>query len=147
MSKEKKDKHFIKKPIYDGGFKALRQFIGQHKRYPKAALEQKIEGTVYLKYSIDYRGNVKDIKVISSLGYGCDEEAIRLVKMLKFKVHKIRKGKILFHKSIQIHFKLPKPKKATKQALQVNYHYTSSAPKSKKSSNSSGGYTINWEVS
>ncbi len=142
MQKESKDKHFIKKPVYEGGMKAMRLFIAQQMRYPKAALEQKIEGTVYIKYSINYQGKVVNTKVISSLGHGCDEEAIRLVKLLTFKVAKIRKGKILYHKSIQIHFKLPVKKEQDNSTVQLTYHYVEKPNPKHKSKGIN--YTIKW---
>jgi len=131
MKKERKDKHFIKKPFYEGGLKALREFIGKNKKYPKAALEQKIEGTVYLRY------------VLSSLGHGCDKEAIRVVKLLQFKVQKKYAGKIKFFKTIQIHFKLPKEKPKPTTNTQVSYNIISSKKKkeSPKKKDSGGGYS------
>ena len=147
MKKEKKDKHFIKKPIYEGGRAVLKSFIKTHLKYPKKALQEKIEGTVSLKYTIDHTGKVIDTKVISSLGHGCDEEAIRLVKLLKFQVPKIRGRRVLFHKDIQIHFRLPKSKKASTPSS-FQYNYTSSTSKTEpsapesKNSKTSYHYTI-----
>ena len=141
MKKERKDKHFIKKPFYEGGLKAMREFISQHKKYPKEALEQKIEGTVYLRYTINYKGKVIDAKVLSSLGYGCDKEAIRVVKLLKFKVQKNYAGKIKFFKTIQMHFKLPKEKESPKVTNQINYNITPSASKEPKKKDNQGGYS------
>ncbi len=127
----KKDKDFIKKPAYEGGPKAMRAFIGKNLSYPQEALTEKVEGTVVLKYSIDYQGNVVDAKVISGLGYGCDEEAIRLVRLLKFEVPKNRGVKVLFHKDIKIHFRLPKQPavKAKTPARPMQYSYTVTAKK------------------
>ncbi|MEM6967082.1 MAG: energy transducer TonB [Bacteroidota bacterium] len=145
MQKERKGKHFIKKPIYEGGLKAMRAFIQQHKTYPKAALENKIEGTVYLKYTIDYQGKVIATKVIKSLGYGCDEEAVRVVQLLKFKVPKNRGVRVKFGKDIQIHFRLPKEEKLSPQpTTQINYVITpTSKPKeSSQKEQQGGGYTI-----
>ena len=144
MKKERKDKHFIKKPFYEGGLKAMREFIGKHKKYPKDALERKIEGTVYLRYTINFKGKVIDAKILSSLGHGCDKEAIRIVKLLKFKVPKNHVGKIKFFKTIQIHFKIPKEKPTPKPSTQkISYNITSS--KSKKTTppkkDSGGGYS------
>lgn len=148
MKKERKDKHFVKKPFYEGGLKALREFIGKHKKYPKKALEQKIEGTVYLRYTINYKGKVIDAKILSSLGHGCDKEAIRVVKLLKFKVQKNYTGKIKFFKTIQIHFKLPKEKPATKPSSQITYNITSSTSKkttpTKKDKGGGYSYTIKY---
>jgi len=144
MKKERKDKNFIKKPIYEGGLKALRAFISQNKKYPKDALENKIEGTVYLKYTIDHKGNVIDAKVIKSLGHGCDDEAVRVVKLLKFKVPKNRGVRVKFHKNIQIHFRIPKKKsKPQQQTVQYNYTVTPSKKVEKKEDDKKGGgYTI-----
>lgn len=119
MAKEKKEKHFVQKPIYPGGPKALRTFITKHLRYPEAAREAGVEGTVVVRYTIDYQGEVIETKVISGLHKACDEEAVRLVKLLKFRVPKQkRSGKIQFHKSIKIHFKKPKVKAPQPTAVQ-----------------------------
>lgn len=146
MQKGHKDKHFIKKPIYEGGPKAIRQFIAQHLKYPKIALEKRIEGTVALKYSIGRKGKVTEVKIVSSVGHGCDEEAIRLVKMLEFKIPKTRGIKITFHKSIKIHFRLKTvDKPAPKATMEISYQVTTTpSNKEKKLKDSSGySYTIN----
>lgn len=113
MQKKSSDKHFIKKPTYIGGLKAMRKFLDKEIKYPDSALENKIEGTVYLKYEIDYKGIVVSSRVLVHLGYGCDEEAQRIVSQLTFHVGKNpRKLKIKFTKSIKIYFRLPKKKVA-----------------------------------
>ena len=145
MHKAAKDKHFIKQPVYEGGPAAMKQFIGQHLRYPAEALENKIEGTVFVKYSINHKGEVVEAKVVTGLGHGCDEEALRLVGMLKFKGGKTRGLRVLYHKHIQIHFHLPAAKA---QPVQVAYNYVETpaqkkpgaSPKPAKKEN--GGYTI-----
>jgi len=144
MQKERKDKHFIKKPIYPGGREALKKFIRANLDYPKEALEHRIEGTVSLKYTIDYKGKVTESHVISGLGHGCDEEALRLANLLRFEVPKSgRKVRVLFHKDLHIHFRLPKKKPQKK--VQLSYQYTQGSPKSKSGKAKSGGsygYTI-----
>ncbi|MBK8490562.1 MAG: TonB family protein [Saprospirales bacterium] len=142
MQKEKKDKHFIHKPHYPGGLAAMRQLIKDNLRYPKEALTQKVEGTVVVKYAIDYKGNVVDGKVIAGIGHGCDEEAIRLVHLFKFEVPKNRKYRLRFHKDIHIHFRLPKPKPQVQQPAAVTYTVTPAAKPAKKPA--STGYTIKW---
>lgn len=118
MQKEKKDKHFIKKPVFPGGQEALKKFIRDNMRYPKGAVNSRIEGTVSLKYTINHQGKVIDAKVIKGLGYGCDEEAIRLARLLKFEVPKTRNLKVQFHKDLHVHFRLPKTRKTSPK-----YHY------------------------
>lgn len=130
MEKEKKAKHFIQQPEFPGGPKELTKFIYANLRYPAEAVEAKIEGTVMVEYDIDYKGNVVDTRILQSLGYGCDEEAVRVVRMLKFVVGRNRGVKVLFHKKAQIRFKLPVPAKAPAPVppqpanMQVNYVYT-----------------------
>ncbi|MCK6693769.1 MAG: energy transducer TonB [Thermoanaerobaculia bacterium] len=134
MEKEKKAKHFIQQPEYPGGPAALTKFIYANLRYPAAALEAKIEGTVLVEYDIDYKGNVVDTRVLQTLGFGCDEEAVRVVRLLKFAVGRNRGVKVLFHKKAHIRFKLPAPANIPVPApqpatgMQVNYVYTTAKP-------------------
>lgn len=141
MKKEAKDKHFLKKPIYDGGPKAMKAFIAENLRYPKEALENKISGTVYIRYDIDHQGNVTQAKVIKGIGCGCDEEAQRLAMLLKFHVPKNRGIRVVFHKNIQIHFRLPK-KKPVVPSAPVQYVYTKKKKESETPESKNGGYTI-----
>lgn len=142
MQKEKKDKHFVKKPIYPGGPQAMKKFIAENLKYPEEALTHKIEGTVTLKYGIDHNGVVDEVKVIAGLGHGCDEEAIRLVKLFRFEVPKHRGVKVRFHKDLHIHFRLPKKKAPAKsQPATVTYTVTSSSPKPEAEGEKPGNYT------
>ncbi len=130
MQRERKPKNFLPKATFRGGPKAMRKFIGQNLKYPPQAVKDKIEGTVVLRLSINYKGKVIKSKVKSGLGSGCDKEAQRVVSLLEFDVDtRVRKGKILFHKNINIHFRLPKKapaktKKAEPQRTQLTYTIT-----------------------
>lgn len=138
MKKEAKDKHFIKKPIYEGGPKAMKQFVRDHLQYPPEALENQIEGTVFVRYDINHQGKVTDATVIKGIGYGCDEEAIRITRLLSFTVPKTRGLRVIFHKNIQIHFRLPPKKNSEPVTFQYNY-----IEKPKPSGTAEGGgYTI-----
>jgi TonB family protein len=68
-------------PLPKGGMAKFRAKIYNNLKYPKDALEQGIEGTVYVKFMVDENGNVpKDsISVIHSLFPSLDKEAIRLI--------------------------------------------------------------------
>jgi len=133
LKKERQDKHFIKKPYYVGGVDAMRAFIRKHKKYTKEALEKKIEGVVVIKYMINASGKVIKTKVISGPGHGLDEEAERVVKLLKFKVPKNRSSKLKFQKSINVHFKIPKAKEVE---TKVQYQIKTSSPAQKKEADS-----------
>lgn len=109
----------IAKPVYPGGLSAMKKFVAENLKYPKEALEAKVEGTVTIRYSLDYRGKVIDTKVKRGLGNGCDEEAMRVVKLMRWTVPQDRKKKVRIHQDINIHFKLPKVKKLTATATPV----------------------------
>jgi protein TonB len=132
MEREKKPKHFIQQPEYPGGPKELTKFIYENLRYPPEAVQEKIEGTVLLEYDIDYKGNVVDTRILQGVGHGCDEEAARVVRLLKFAVGRNRGVRVLFHNKARIRFKLPVPAKVEKiapQPVQVQYNYvTTTAP-------------------
>lgn len=123
MEKDKKKPQFIQQPEYPGGPKEMHNFIYRNLQYPVAALEARIEGIVMVEFGIDYKGNVIDAKVKQSLGYGCDEEACRVVKLLKFDVGKNRGVKVLFHRKANIQFKKPEQAIAP-NSLQVQYTLT-----------------------
>lgn len=62
------------------GLKSYKKYLESNLRYPTQAQEASIEGRVVLNVKIDKRGRVVSVEVIKALGYGCDEEAIRLVQ-------------------------------------------------------------------
>ena len=118
-SKERRDDSFIKKPVYPGGTTAFRKFIKENLKYPKTAFENKIEGTVFVQYTIDHKGKVIETKVLKGIGHGCDAEAERILKLLVFEIPKNpRKLRVTFHQKTQITFKLPKQKVVSKSPVQ-----------------------------
>ncbi len=148
MKKEKKGQQFIKKPYYEGGMSAMKAFIKRHLSYPEKAKAKKVEGTVYVRYTINYKGKVIDTKIISGIGHGCDEEAIRLVTLLEFNVPRNRNLKAVFHKSLQIHFRLPiekvPPVETALPTSGLQYHYTTTTASEvkQKASKTKISYTI-----
>lgn len=68
-------------PEYPGGSKALARYLGSALRYPAKARENKTEGKVYIGFIVEKNGTLTDFKVIKGIGDGCDEEAIRVLKL------------------------------------------------------------------
>lgn len=124
----RKPESFIKQPTYQGGQKALNEFIAAHLQYPQEALDNNIQGTVSVDFDIDVFGKVINAKVKHGLGYGCNEEAVRLVKLLQFSKRKYQGMHVVFHRNLNIHFKintaakLPEPNET--QTLKINYTTT-----------------------
>lgn len=67
----------------DGGNEGLLRFVAENVRYPEIARKNKVEGKVALKFVIRMDGSVTDIETFNEkkLGYGLEEEAIRVVKL------------------------------------------------------------------
>jgi len=64
----------------EGGRKAFKKYLVDNMRYPERAIENKIQGKVTVQFTIQPSGVLNDFKVLKSLGYGCDEEVIRLIR-------------------------------------------------------------------
>lgn len=148
MYNEKKDK-FVKMPIYEGGQDALKRFINNNLKYPTDALKYKIEGTIQVFFIIGNNGKVIEAKALNSLGHGCDEEAVRVIKLLEFKVPKTHNVKASFNKKINIHFNLSNEKKkeiknipTQEQNFQVQYSITSSSISQSQKKDKNIEYTI-----
>ncbi|MCR9172485.1 MAG: energy transducer TonB [bacterium] len=67
---------------YDGGTKALIAFIQKNMNYPKEAIEQEIQGKVYLDFTVQEDGSIDSIKVARSAHPLLDAEAIRLISIM-----------------------------------------------------------------
>ena len=61
-------------------------FIKENLEYPAMAKQNGIKGVVRLTYQITTDGQLDNITVVDSLGYGCEEEAIRLLQSFPFPV-------------------------------------------------------------
>lgn len=62
----------------------LNKFLSTNLKYPKVAVEKKIQGTVYVEFVVSEEGIVKNCKVVKGekLGAGLPEEALRVVKSM-----------------------------------------------------------------
>lgn len=68
-------------PEFKGGSKEFVNFINKNFSYPKQAKQNCIGGNVNVRFVIDTSGNVASTEAINSIGFGCDEEALRLINM------------------------------------------------------------------
>jgi TonB family protein len=69
-------------PVYPGGDEARAKFIGSNIKYPQAAKEKGVQGKVFVSFVIETDGSVSEVKTQQGIGSGCDEEAMRVVKMM-----------------------------------------------------------------
>lgn len=71
-------------PIYPSPINSFPEFVMKNLVYPSAAVKQNISGTVELFFVVEPFGKVTNIKVLKSVPGGCNEEAIRLLKMINW---------------------------------------------------------------
>ncbi|HEX2866788.1 MAG TPA: M56 family metallopeptidase [Ignavibacteriales bacterium] len=69
-------------PAYPGGADALLRFISSNVVYPKAAKKAGTQGKVMISFIIEKDGSMSNIKVLNGIGDGCDEEAVRVTKLM-----------------------------------------------------------------
>lgn len=96
-------------PEFPGGERAMLKYIADNIRYPRKAVRKGIEGTVKLKFVVNVKGEIENIQVLNTkkLGYGCEEEAIRVIKnMPRWKPGKQNGTLVPVYFSIPINFKL-----------------------------------------
>ncbi len=70
------------KAHFPGGLVVFGEFLSLYLKYPESAKAKNITGVVKVQFTINENGSTSDFKVMQSLGYGCDEEAIRALKHL-----------------------------------------------------------------
>ncbi len=70
----------VQQPSFSLDKNALSKYIQDNLVYPPKALKKKITGNVYVKFVVHKNGKLTDIKVVKGIGYGCDEEAVKLVQ-------------------------------------------------------------------
>lgn len=94
-------------PEFPGGPAKLLEYIQKNLEYPEAARENEIQGRVFVGFIVEEDGSVSNVKILRGIGYGCDEEAIRLADSLpKFKPGKQRGKPIRVQYTLPIVFKL-----------------------------------------
>jgi periplasmic protein TonB len=76
-------KDFVQEmPEYYGGQKAMLKYLQSQIIYPASAVRVNVSGKVYVRFVIEKDGSVNQVSVLRGVGFGCDEEAQRVVKSM-----------------------------------------------------------------
>ena len=62
------------------GWQDYNAYLTKYLQYPLSAEKNGVEGIVELSFSVNSEGRPSEIQVVKSLGFGCDQEAIRLLQ-------------------------------------------------------------------
>ena len=63
-----------------GGTERYGQFLAENQRYPAAAMQKGLQGTVKVSFIVEKTGTINDVKVEASVAPELDAEAMRLIK-------------------------------------------------------------------
>ncbi|MBT1709927.1 TonB family protein [Fulvivirgaceae bacterium PWU5] len=70
-------------PEYTGGEQDMRKYLNDNLKYPDAARDNGVEGTVFIDFVVDDKGKVQDVVASDAVGENVDlalkEEAVRVV--------------------------------------------------------------------
>ena len=106
-------------PQYPGGEKAMMEYVAKNVKYPQEAKDKEIQGRVFVSFVIEKDGSVNEVKVLRSIGGGCDEEAVRVVSSMPKWKPGIKDGKpVRVSYMMPLNFKLTEgqPAKPSKKA-------------------------------
>ncbi|MBE7176725.1 MAG: TonB family protein [Mucilaginibacter polytrichastri] len=67
-------------PEFEGGLQGWAKYLQRNLRYPETAVNNETQGRVTVTFIVEKDGSLSDIRVLSGIGSGCDEEAIRVLK-------------------------------------------------------------------
>jgi TonB family protein len=94
-----------------GGRGAYKQYLETNLHYPEQALANEVEGKVTIQFTVESSGRITDFKVLKGLGFGCDEEVIRLIKNgPKWQPSKRADEPVKDNVKVRLKFRLPKKK-------------------------------------
>ena len=102
--------HFVSEemPEFNSNPNGIFQYVSSNIVYPIIAKEIGREGTVYVSFVVNQLGDVEGAKILKGIGYGCDEEVMRVItKMPTWKKPGKNNGKpVKVRYNIPVSFKL-----------------------------------------
>lgn len=65
-----------------GGMSSLMSYMGDNITYPEAAQKANVSGKVFVSFVVAKDGHIADVQILKGIGYGCDQEAVRVVRQM-----------------------------------------------------------------
>ena len=90
------------KAAFPGGETEMYKLFAENIKYPAFAKEANITGKVFLSFTVEKDGSITDAKVKRGIGGGCDEESVRVIKLMPHWSPAKQNGK-----AVRIQFNLP----------------------------------------
>lgn len=91
-----------KMPEFPGGQEAMIKYLSKNIKYPEAAVSAGIQGAVYVSFTVDADGAIRDAEVMRGIGGGCDEEALRVVNSMPLWEPGMQRGE-----AVKVKYRMP----------------------------------------
>jgi protein TonB len=82
MPKEETFLFVEQSPEFTGGNAAMGEFLRKNLRYPAEAVRANVQGRVFISFVVGSDGKIENVQTLKGIGFGCDEEAERVIKMM-----------------------------------------------------------------
>jgi len=69
-------------PAFPGGESEMMKFLGNNLKYPERAKDAEAQGTVLISFVVDKEGQISNPVIKRGIGFGCEEEAIRVIQKM-----------------------------------------------------------------
>ncbi len=89
-------------PIPQGGIAVLGDYMQNNLHYPEAAQKANVGGKVFVSFVVMADGHITDVQVLKGIGFGCDAEAVRVVRTMPNWVPGRQNGR-----AVNVKFNLP----------------------------------------
>jgi protein TonB len=93
-------------PEPEGGYEAFYKLLSKNMKYPTKAKNRNAEGKVFVEFVVNKEGSPVNMKILKGVGYGCDEEAMRVLSLAKWNPGKQRGRAVSVKMVVPIYFKL-----------------------------------------
>lgn len=119
ISKNTRDTNMVfdvveENPEFIGGMEGLGKFLQENLKYPEAAKKANYSGKVYTSFIVNTDGTTTNFEVLKSGEFGCNEEALRVLKLVPKWIPGKSKGKTVRSRFIvPINFALEEEKIST----------------------------------
>ena len=67
---------------FQDGYNSIIKFVQENIKFPAEAKENNVHGKLMLSVVVEKDGSLSNITVKKGLGYGLDEEIVRIIKMM-----------------------------------------------------------------
>lgn len=90
-------------PEFNTEKNGILNYVASHISYPEMARNIGIEGTVHVSFVVNEFGKVENMKILKGIGYGCDEEVVRMLSKMPTWMKPGKNG----NKAVKVRFNIP----------------------------------------